>query len=94
MKRGGDFLIRDVRAEKRGANREGVTNRGIEQKAGKIGEVKGASSSVLIRVHPWLLPRGASRERIHSCPLACLRGWSALVRIFREFHGPPRGASR
>ncbi len=27
-----------------------------------------AASSVRIRVHPWLLPRGAIQQRVHLCP--------------------------
>ena len=51
----------------------------------------------LIRVDPCasvVAPRGASRERIHSCPLVSLRGLPGLVRVFRAFRGRPCGASR
>ena len=39
-------------------------------------------------------PRGAIRERGHSCLLVSLRGLPGLVRVFRAFRGRPCGASR
>ena len=34
-------VISEIRGSKRGARQEGITNRGLEQKAGKFGEMKG-----------------------------------------------------
>ena len=54
-----------------------------------------------IRVHPWLHPRGAIEERVHSCPLVSLRGCPATSvfsvrsvgdlaeRVGRAFGGTP-----
>jgi len=53
--------------------------------------------TAFIRVDPCasvVAPRGASRERGHSCLLVSLRGLPGLVRVFRAFRGRPCGASR
>ena len=53
--------------------------------------------TAFIRVDPCasvVAPRGAIRERGHSCLLVSLRGLPGLVRVFRAFRGRPCGASR
>jgi hypothetical protein len=61
-------VFREFRGRLRGASREGVTNRGFEQKAGKFGEAAAISSSVSIRAHPWLNPdRGPGPDLCALC---------------------------
>ena len=88
-------VFREFRGQPRGAGREGLRryiprNHPRRNGRGYIGN----ASSVLIRVHPWLLTPRSDSEGLSFVSLGVPSWLPGLVRVFREFRGQPRGARR